>query len=177
MAVEAILPGSDERTWALADLAERRNFDRFFDGVATAIADRFVVRIHINVAARWRAYNGWIATLQDGDAEAAGYQRFIRACSDLVACLASRRVVTYSALMRGGSDPMMDVVLRYPNEVTALAAGAALYAVKVTALTGTDPSEPLSPDVAENAAANLQRHPQEAAARFRELLRLTTPWV
>jgi hypothetical protein len=177
MAVKAVLPGSGERVWGLADLADRQAFDRFFDGVATAIADRFVVRIHINVAARWRAHNGWIATLQDAGSGAAGHERFIRACADLIACLASRRVVSYSAMMRGSSDPMLDVVLRYPNEVTALAAGASLYAVKVAALTGTDPSEPLAPAIAENAAANLQRHPQEAATRFRALLRLSTPWV
>ena len=176
MAVEAIAPSSGAFVWSLADLADRQTFDRYLDAVATAIADRFTVRVHVNVAARRRAYNGWIATLQD-DGGDAGHQRFIRACADLIACLASRRIVGYSAMTRDASDPMLDVVLRYPNEVTALAAGGALYITRVTALTGVDPSEPLPPAVAENAAANLRRHPQEAAAHFRELLRLTTPWM
>ena len=101
----------------------------------------------------------------------------MRLCADLIECLASQRVVSYSAMMRDASDPMTDVVLHYPNEVTALATGASLYIVRATALTGADISEPLPPAVAENAAAALQRHPQAAAERFRELLRLTTPWM
>ena len=98
-------------------------------------------------------------------------------CADLTECLANQRVVSYSAMMRDVSEPMTDVVLRYPNEVTALATGAALYIVRATALTGAEIAEPLAPAVAENAAAALQRHPEAAAERFRELLRLTTPWA
>jgi len=175
MAADAAEAG--ERLWGLGDLADRQTFDRYLDAVATSLADRFTVRVHINVAARWRAFDDWIATLQDDTPESAGHQRFIKVCADLIACLASRRIVGFSAMMREDSDPMSDVVLRYPNEVTALATGAALYITRIAALTGEDPSEPIPPAVAENAAALLRRHPQETAQRFRELLRLTTPWV
>jgi hypothetical protein len=175
MAAEAAAAG--ERLWGLGDLADRQTFDRYLDAVATALADRFAVRVHVNVAARRRAFNDWIATLQEGAPERAGHERFIKACADLIACLGSRRIVSFSAMMREDSDPMSDVVLRFPNEVTALATGAAFYITRVAALTGADPSEPIPPAVAENAAALLRRHPQETAERFRELLRLTTPWV
>jgi hypothetical protein len=177
MAFEAIHRSGREHVRRLADLADRQVFDHYVDTVATAIADRFTLKVHVNGAGRWRAYNGWIARLQDGNDGQADYRRFVRLCADLVECLASQRVVTYTAMMRDASDPMTDVVLRYPNEVTALSAGAALYIVRATALTGADISEPLPPPVAENAAAALQRQPAAAAERFRELLRLTTPWV
>jgi hypothetical protein len=71
---------------------------------------------------------------------------------------------------------MLGTILAYGNEVTALAAGAAVYALAVEDLTGTSPAEPLPALVVENAAAGLRKHP-EAALRFRELLRLTTPWT
>jgi hypothetical protein len=71
---------------------------------------------------------------------------------------------------------MVDTVLACPDEVTALAAGAALYVIRVRELTGADPSVPLSAMVIENAAASLRRRPA-AATRFRELLQLSTPWV
>ncbi len=177
MAFEATDRPGNERVWRLAELADRQTFDRYIDTVATAIADRFTLRVHINVAGRWRAYNNWIARLQDKDNGENGHRRFVRLCADLVECLASLRVVSYSAMMRDVSDPMTDVVLRYPNEVTALATGASLYIVRATALTGADICEPLAPAVAENAAAALQRNPEAAAERFRELLRLSTPWA
>ncbi len=176
MAFEATERPGNERIWRLAELADRQTFERYVDTVATAIADRFTLKVNVNIAGRWRAYNGWIARLQDKGNGADDYRRFVRLCADLTECLASQPVVSYSALLRDASDPMADAVLRYPNEVTALAAGAALYIVRATALTGADISEPLPPAVAENAAAALQRHPQEAAKRFRELLRLSTPW-
>ncbi len=175
MAVEAIARSA--LAWSLAELADRPAFDRYLDAIATAIADRFTVRVHVNVAGRRHAYNDWIATLQDGKASVADHRRFIRMCADLIATLASRRIVGYSAMIRDASDPMGEVVLRYPNEITALAAGASLYITRVTALTGIDPSEPLEPSIAENAAAHLRRHPKEAAERFRELLQLSTPWM
>ena len=176
MVFEATDRPGNERAWYLAELADRHTFDRFVDTVANAIADRFTLKVHVNVAGRWRAYNGWIAKLQDkstGD----DHGRFVRLCADLTECLADQRVVSYSPMMRDVSEPMTDVVLRYPNEMTALATGAALFIVRATALTGAEIAEPLAPAVAENAAAALQRHPQAAAERFRELLRLTTPWV
>ena len=175
------LPGGErpgnERVWRLDELADRQTFDRYIDTVATTIADRFTLKVHVNVAGRWRAYNRWIASLQDRHDGTDDHRRFVRLCADLVECLASQRVVGYSPMMRDASDPMTDVVMRYPNEVTALAAGAALYIVRTTALTGADIGEPLPPAVAENAAAALQHHPQAAAERFRELLLLPTPWT
>ena len=177
MAFEATDRPGNERVWHLAELADRHTFDHFIDTVATAIADRFTLKVHVNVAGRWRAYNGWIAKLQDKSSDGDDHHRFVQLCADLTECLANQRVVSYSAMMRDVSEPMTDVVLRYPNEVTALATGAALYIVRARALTGAEIAEPLAPAVAENAAAALQRHPEAAAERFRELLRLTTPWV
>jgi hypothetical protein len=176
MPIEALARAGGNRIQRLADLADRAGFDGYLGEVAATIADRFTLQVHVNFAARWRAYNGWIACLQDGGRVAADHQRFLRVVADLIAILGSRRIVTYSAMMRGRSDPMLDVVLKYPNEITALTAGAALYTSEVSALTGRDPSEALTPLVAENAAALLRRQPLEAAARFRELLRLSTPW-
>ena len=176
MAFEAVDRSGETRTWRLADLADRQTFDRYLDTAATAIADRFTLKVHTNVAGRWRAYNCWIAKLQDESGEADGHRRFVRLCADLIECLASQRVFTYSAMMRDVSDPMTDVVLAYPNEVTALATGASLFIVRATALTGAGIAESLPPAVVENAAAALHRHPHAAAERFRELLRLTTPW-
>jgi hypothetical protein len=161
----------------LADLADRAGFDGYLDDIAKAIAGQLTLQVHVNFAARWRAYNGWIACLQDGARIAADYTRFLRAVADLIAILGSRRIVTYSAMMRDANDPMLGVILKYPNEMTALVAGASLYANRVMALTGRDPSEPLTPLVAENAAALLRKQPLETAARFRELLRLSTPWT
>jgi hypothetical protein len=177
MAFEAIDRPAGEPTWRLAELADRRTFDRIIDTVATAIADRFKLTIHVNAVGRWRAYNRWIAKLQDKRDGADDHRRFVRLCADLVECLASQRSVSYAPTLHDVSEPMTDVVLRYPNEVTALATGAALFVVKATALTGADISEPLAPAVAENAAAALQHRPEAAAQRFRELLRLTTPWA
>ena len=176
MVFEAVDRSGASRVWRLAELADRQTFDRYLDTVATAIADRFTLKAHVNVAGRWRAYNCWIAKLQDKGAEPDDHRRFVRLCADLVECLANQRVFTYSAMMRDVSDPMTDVVLAYPNEVTALATGSALYIVRATALTGAGIAEPLAPAVAENAAAALHRNPGTAAERFRELLRLTTPW-
>ena len=177
MVFEAVNRSGETRAWRLAELADRQAFDRYLDTVATAIADRFALKVHVNVAGRWRAYNCWIAKLQDDGEEPDDYRRFVRLCADLVECLASQRVFTYSAMMRDVSDPMTDVVLAYPNEVTALATGSALYIVRAMALTGAGIAEPLAPAVAENAAAALHRNPEAAAKRFRELLRLTTPWT
>jgi hypothetical protein len=176
MVFDALDRSAGDRVWRLSELADRQTFDRYLDTVATAIADRFALKVHVNVAGRWRAYNCWIAKLQDECEEPDDYHRFVRLCADLVESLASQRVFTYSAMMRDVSDPMTDVVLAYPNAVTALATGSALYIVRTTALTGAGIAEPLAPAIAENAAAALQRHPQAAAERFRELLRLTTPW-
>ena len=65
MVFEATDRPGNERAWHLAELADRHAFDRFIDTVANAIADRFTLKVHVNVAGRWRAYNCWIAKLQD----------------------------------------------------------------------------------------------------------------
>ena len=73
-----------------------------------------------------------------------------------------------------GAIDMSKAVLQYGNEITAFAAGAAVYVPIVEDITGEPASEPLSTLVVGNAAAAFRRHP-EAALRFRELLRLATP--
>ncbi len=176
MAFEAIDRFGEARVWRLSDLADREAFDRFVDTVSTTIADRFTLKTHVNVAGRWRAYNCWIARLQDASGGEDDHRRFVRLCADLIECLASQRVISYSPMMRDLAEPMTDVVLGHSNELTALTAGAVLYIVRATALTGADIAEPLDPAVAENAAAALARHPHATAERFRELLRLITPW-
>ena len=75
----------------------------------------------------------------------------------------------------GDVKRMVDTVLRYPDEVTALAAGAALYLLRVRNDDADNPCLPLSALVMENAAAQLHRR-TDAALRFRELLRLNSPW-
>jgi hypothetical protein len=79
-------------------------------------------------------------------------------------------------MVREPDDRMTSIVLKYGNEVAALAAGAALYSIVVENLTGTSPAEPLPAELVENAAAALRKN-SEAAIRFRELLRLSTPWT
>jgi hypothetical protein len=73
---------------------------------------------------------------------------------------------------------MLDLILKYPNEITALAAGASLYAVRASEIRdGTNVVLALSPMIVENAAASLRQHGEAAALRFRELLQLGTPWT
>jgi hypothetical protein len=165
-----------ERPWSLAALAERAELDRHIETVATAIADRFTLKVHINVAARDAAFADWIDRVRAEDGRRLDHRSFVAVCAGLIAALAARRVVSYSALVGDPSDGMLGTILAYGNEVTALAAGAAVYALAVADLTGTLPAEPLPALVVENAAASLRKHP-EAALRFRELLRLTTPWM
>jgi hypothetical protein len=160
----------------IAALADEALFEIHYDAVAAAIADRFALQTHYNIAELQNAHAVWIATL----AAAGGsrdHHHFIRAVGLLIASLASHRIITYSVMVRppGAIDRHLAVVLKYPNEVTALAAGTAAYAVPLTRLTGQDPSIPLPALVIENAAGILRRRP-EAATRFRELLQLTTPW-
>jgi hypothetical protein len=175
MPVEAFARTPGASVWGLAALADRAVFDRHVEMTATAIADRFTLKVHRDLGAQRAAYAAWIASLQDDGA--ADHHRFVRICADLIASLASVRIVTYSAMMRDATDPMIDVVLHYPTEVTALSSGAALYSIKVSGLTGRDPATSLPPFIVENAAALLRRHGDEAAMRFRELLQLSTPWT
>ena len=104
------------------------------------------------------------------------YRGFVAVCANLIAGIARHRVVSYSAMIRDPADGMIDTVLKYANEVTALAAGAAIYELRVAELTGYPAGGGLSALILENAAANLSRHP-EAAVKFRELLQLRTPWT
>ena len=172
---EAIALNADVGTWRLAALADEALFDRHYLAVAAAIADRITAKVHINIAARHHAFSDWIDSLKGADPHAVTYQHFFGACAGLIASLARHRIVAYSAMTRESPDRMVDTVLKFPNEVTALASGAAVYLLRVRDLTGVDPSIALSALVVESAAANLRRHP-EAAADFRALLQLSTPW-
>jgi len=162
--------------WSIAELADEAAFDRHLDAVATAIAERFTLKVHLNIVARRLAYIAWIEGLQRGERRPVDYRDFVGVCANLIASLARHRVVSFSAMIRDPADRMIGAVLMYPNEVTALAAGASVYALRVGELAGANVSEPLSAAIVESAAANLRRHP-EAAIRFRELLRLGTPWT
>lgn len=173
---DAIDLDRSERPWRLAAFAERAEFDRHIETAATAIADRFTLKVHINVAARDAAFDDWIDRVRAESKPRPGYRGFVAVCAGLIAAIAAQRVVSYSALVGDQSAGMARTILTYGNEVTALAAGAAVYALAVEDLTGTIPAEPLPAMVVESAAASLRKHP-EAALRFRELLRLTTPWT
>ncbi len=171
---EALARGA--QPWPLAALADQGAFDRHIEAVASAVADAFALKVHTNIVARRFAYTAWIASLQRKDLGAVGHGDFIDACANLIASIARHRVVSYSAMIRDPADRMIDVVLTYPNEVTALSAGASIYSMRVEELTGKESGKPVSAVVMENAAANVRRHP-EAAAAFRELLQLDTPWT
>jgi hypothetical protein len=162
--------------WNLATLADEAGFEGLVNTVSAAIADRFTLKVHQNVVARRMAYTAWIDSLANENVPAMDYRAFVAVCGNLIAAIARHRVVSFSAMIRDPGSRMISVVLRYPNEVTALAAGAALYSVRIAELTGKAAAEPLSVMLVENAAANLSRHP-EAAVKFRELLQLSTPWT
>ncbi|MEJ0013515.1 MAG: hypothetical protein WDM94_13020 [Bauldia sp.] len=162
--------------WSLASLADEANFDRLVDTAATAIADRFTLKVHQNTVSRRMAYTTFIDSLATENLPLIDYRAFVAICGNLIAAIARHRVVSFSAMIRDPRDRMIGVILKYPNEVTALAAGAALYSLRVRELTGEGAASGLPAMVVENAAANLNRHP-EAAAKFRELLQLSTPWT
>jgi hypothetical protein len=163
--------------WNLATLADEAAFEGLIGATAGAIADRFTLKVHQNVVSRRMAYTAWIDSLANDNMPAMDYRAFIAVCSNLIAAIARHRVVSFSAMIRDPDSRVIGTVLRYPNEVTALAAGAALYSVRVAELTGHPAGAgPLPAMLVENAAANLSRHP-EAAVKFRELLQLSTPWT
>lgn len=166
---------ADVGAWSLEALADRSLFDRHYVTVAAAVADRLSAKVNINIEARGLAYADWIDSLQGLDPEEVGHPHFVAACASLIASLARYRIVAYSAIARDPPDRLVNAALNYPNEVTALASGAAVYLLKVRELTGIDPSARLSGMILENAAANLNKT-AEAAVHFRELLRLSTPW-
>jgi hypothetical protein len=173
---ETAASAADRTLVSLSGLCDEATFDRFVDTVADAIALRFVLKIQKNVVARRMAFTAWIQGLGQLSQTEADYRSFIAICAVMIAVLTRHRSLGYSAMIRDPGDRMIDVILTYPNEVTALAAGAALYDLYVRGLTGEPAGEAVSALVMENAAANLRRHPELAAGRFRELLRLTTPW-
>jgi hypothetical protein len=175
MAEAAIRP-IETPPWNLATLADESAFDALVGTAASAIADRFTLKLHQNVVSRRMAYTAWIDGLATENLPLIDYRAFVSICGNLIAAIARHRVVSFSAMIRDPGSKMIGVVLKYPNEVTALAAGAALYTLRVGELTGVEVSRGLPVMVMENAAANLSRHP-EAAAKFRELLQLATPWT
>ncbi len=172
---EAIRLHADVGAWNLAALADEAAFDRHHVAVAAAIADRIGAGVEIDPGARRRAFTDWIASLKETDETETGAPAFVAVCARLIGALVGRPIVTF--VWSGNAQPgrMAAAVLRFPNEVTALASGAAVYLLRIRALTGRDPSIALSALVVENAAANL-RHNTDAAYRFRELLQLTTQW-
>jgi hypothetical protein len=166
----------EKRPWRLADLADEAEFDRHVEAAASAIADRCSLQTHINLAARQRAYGDWLERVRSVAASPLDYRAFVSICAALVEALAQHRSVTFSATTLV-SDRLRDTMLRYGNEVIALAVGGALYSTAVEGMTGTQPGEALSAFLWENAATNLRHHRAEAAPRFRELLKLSTPWM
>lgn len=173
---DALALGSKAGAWSLAGLAEEAEFNRHVETAATAIADRFALKVHLNIVARRRAFADWIGRACAEEKRPPDYRTFIAVCAGLIGALARQRVVGYSAMLRHPSDRMVETLVKYGNEATALAVGAAVYSLAVADLTGNAPGEPLAALVIESAAANLRRHP-EAALRFRELLKLSTPWL
>jgi hypothetical protein len=161
--------------WTIASLADEPAFDRLIETVAAAIADRFTLKVHQNIVFRRMAYVDWIDGMAAENLASIDYRSFVDLCANLISSIARNRVVSFSAMTRDPDDKLIGVVLKYPNEVTALAVGAALYRLRVGELTGEDAGGGLSAMIIENAAANLSRHP-EAAVKFRELLQLSTPW-
>jgi hypothetical protein len=161
--------------WKLAALADPAVFERHYETVTAAVAERITARIHLNGLAMRAAFDDFTGSFESIDSGSVARGHFVDICARLIASLAGRRIVAYSTVARARPDPMVETVVKYPNEITALASGAAVYLLRVRDLTGVDPSLPLSALVMENAAALLRRNVR-AATRFRELLRLTTPW-
>jgi hypothetical protein len=162
----------------LAALADPALFEVEYDAVAAAIADRFTLKPHYNIAELQAGYADWIT--RAGAAEGEQDDRhFAGIVALLIASLAPRKAVSYSLKARPQAphDRRLQLVFGFPNQLTALLFGAAVYGSAVTRLTGADPSVPLSGLILENAIILLRRNPESAAARFRELLQLAIPWT
>ncbi len=161
----------------LAALADQALFEVQFDAVAAAIADRFTLKVHYAIPELHAAYQSWIAwsAAVGGNRD---YRHFIAIVANLIESLASHTAVSYSLMTRPKEphDRRLELALGFPNELTALVFGAAIYSSAVTRLTGTDPSIPLPGLILENAIALLRRN-AAASLRFRELLQLSTPWI
>ena len=119
--VEPVAPLADRETWSLSSLADETGFGHYLDTVAAAIADRFTLKIHQNLIARRMAFIAWIDSLAAIDRATVDFRSFIAICGALVGSLARHRVVSYSAMIRDPGDAMIGVILKFPNEVTALA--------------------------------------------------------
>jgi hypothetical protein len=172
----ALALATERSATGLAALADRSVFERHYETVSAAIADFIAAKVHINVSALRQAHADFIDCLQEGVADAPiTHRHFVATCAGLIATLARRRIVDYATVPPHPPDRMVNTVLRYPDEVTALAAGASLYLVRIGQLADRDPCPPLPALVLENAAAHLHRR-TDAALRFRELLRLDSPW-
>jgi hypothetical protein len=169
----------EAQLWTLAALADETGFNRHIELVTTALADRHALKVHVNIVAERRAYAAWIAGLQANDRDPPDYRTFVKVCANLITSIAGRRTIAFSAMLRQpGASDMLDLILKYPNEITALAAGASLYAVRASEIRdGANVVLALSPMIVENATASLRQHGEAAALRFRELLQLGTPWT
>ena len=162
-----------ERRGGLASLADPVLFEIEYDAVASAIADAFQFKVHYKVLALRAAYADWIES-QAGDHGAIDDEEHLVAIvGRLIAALARNRIVSFSSMLwlpgESGEDAL--VFKRYPNEIVALAFGAALFAIKVEALSGQSPAAPLPARLFARAAEHLRRQPA-MAADFRLLLAL-----
>jgi len=162
----------------LAALADQALFEVEYDAVVAAIADRFTLSARCNVPELQAAYLAWIER-SAGTSGSRDEHHFIAIIGVLIESLAPRKAVSYSLMARPQPphDRRLELVLGFPNELTALLFGAAVYGSAVTCLTGADPSAPLSGLILENAISLVRRNPAGAAERFRELLQLGSPWT
>jgi hypothetical protein len=163
-------------TAGLEALADRAEFEVEYDAVVAAIADRFGLRARYGIGELHSAHAAWIASATALSGKRDG-PHFVGIVSKLIECMARREAIRYELAERPASahDRRIELALGFPNELTALMFGAAVYARAVARLTGADASTPLSQLILENAIALLRRNPSGAAARFRELLQLSTP--
>ncbi len=155
---------------ALADSAQ---FEIEYDAVVAAIADHCGLQARYDIAELHSAYAAWI----DSAAALAGKRdgaHLVAIVAALIKSLARHKAVSYALTVgaRSADDLRLELALGFPNELTALLFGAAIYATAVQRRTGADPSIPLSRLILENAIGLLRRNPDGAAARFRELLQL-----
>ena len=165
-----------ERPWNLALLADLDVYQRHFDAVAVALADIFTFKVHLNGAELAAAHAVFVESFIEAPVVDPGQRDFIDIVVRLIVSVSTRRMVTYTTMIRDRDDPFPAIVAKWPGEVTALLLGGGVYAAEVRRLTGVDPGVPLAPLYLENAAALLRANPS-SARKFRELLQLATPWT
>jgi hypothetical protein len=168
---------SAPRFLGLEALTDREMFEVEYDAVVAAIADRFALRASYDIPELHAAHAAWVASAAALAGERDG-RHFTLIIATLIECLTRRKAIAYvlAARPQPTHDRRLELALGFPNELTALLFGAAVYGSAVARLTGADPSLPLSRLILENAIARLRRNPAGAAARFRELLQLASPW-